>query len=251
MSLDVLFLSFNRLAFTRASFGFLLVNTNWSLVERLYVYDDESEDGTFEFLSDAIGAVPVEHRLVTLKLGSPVRVMNRYLEDSHADRFAKVDNDVAVPPGWLDELVGVVDRDPTIDLLGMEAGRMGHPSVAGGGPGTEWEGPSGFEWGSHIGGVGLMRREAFDVPIPARGRFGFTQYQLDRQLNRGWIVPDLMVPQLDRIPTEPWTTLNADYLNAGWQRYWPTMDARWTEPYWRWVNEALGYRVPEMIEGDE
>lgn len=233
---DVLYLSWNRLEFTRTSFRCLLENTDWSLVNRLVIYDDESDDGTFEFLEERTRFLPFVE-LVRLKLGSPVRVMSRYLEHTVATWFAKIDNDIAVPPGWLEALLGVVERNPEIELLGMEAGRMGYPGSAGG-PGSDWVGEYGFEPGSHIGGVGLMRVEAFTTrpEIPARGRFGFTYWQDRYGPVRGWIVPDLMVPQLDRVPVEPYASLSAEYLEKGWQRSWPSMDPKWCLPYYGWLE---------------
>lgn len=248
MTIEILYLAWNRKAFTEASFGFLVENTNWDLVDRVKLYDDGSEDGTWEWLEENKGRIPVEHELIFTSFKSPVAIMNRFLKTAQADYFLKLDNDIAVPPGYLDELVSVVEGDPTIDLLGMEAGRMGYPGSLGG-PGSEWEpGEPRFEEGSHIGGVGLMRREAFRTEIPARGRMGFTAYQGNNHMRRGWIVPDLMVPQLDRIPTEPWTSLGVDYIKSGFQRPWPAMDARWTAPYWTWVNEALGLEVESLSE---
>lgn len=238
MSVDVLYLSWNRLGFTEVSFRLLIENTNWDLVDRLVIYDDESDDGTYEFLDEMLRPQTTIEKteLVRLKLGSPVRVMNRYLERTEADWFAKIDNDIAVPPGWLEELLGVVERNPEIELLGMEAGRTGYPGSAGG-EGSTWEGPRGFVDGSHIGGVGLMRVEAFKTrpAISARGRFGFTQWQDHYRLVRGWICPDLMVPQLDRVPIEPYASLSAEYDALGWQRPWPVMDARWCAPYYDWL----------------
>ena len=49
-SVDVLFLAYNRLAFTQESFKALLENTDWQYVQRLSVYDDGSVDGTREWL---------------------------------------------------------------------------------------------------------------------------------------------------------------------------------------------------------
>lgn len=230
MNIDVVYVAWNRLEFTRYSFGLLLANTDWGLVDRLVVYDDGSTDGTREWLDKAVRSCGVPGaRVVYLGHGSPVAVMNDYLDSSIADAFAKVDNDIAVPPGWLGTMVNVLDENPRLDLLGMEAGRTGIP-----GPPPVWHA---VEPASHIGGIGLMRTSAFlDRPaMRARGRFGFTEFQDVQGLRCGWISPDLLVPQLDRVPVEPFASLSREYIKNGWQRRWPAMDDRFSRPYYEWL----------------
>lgn len=239
MNLDILYVAFNRLEYTKVSFGLMLQNTDWSLVDRLVVYDDGSEDGTQEWLIEQCAQLPIAEKFDTNRF-MPVEIMNHYIMRQDSDWFVKVDNDIALPPNWLQDMIGVVERIPSIELLGMQAGTVGIPDSAGG-PGSTWEGPHGFEEASHIGGVGLMRTEAFTSrpKIFAHGRFGFTEWQSRYDLVRGWICPDLLVPQLDRVPIEPYTSLSAEYIAQGWQRPWPVMDARWSAPYYDWLPTEI------------
>lgn len=234
MSLDVLYLAWNRLEFTQLTFELLLANTDWSLVDRLLIYDDGSDDGTREYLEDAMQRCPVEHHVIHLGWNSPVAVMNHYVGRSQAaDVFAKIDNDIAVPPGWLNSMIGVIERNPKLELLGMEAGQ----TRLAGRDGEPWDGVYGYRECSHIGGVGLMRTSAFrqrSSPV-AKGRFGFTQWQHTFEPMRGWIEPDLLVPQLDRVPTEPWRTYSLYYLARGWQRPWAPMDDTFSAAYYDWL----------------
>jgi glycosyltransferase involved in cell wall biosynthesis len=233
-SLDVLFFSWNRLAFTEQTFELLLQNTAWERVRRLLVYDDGSTDGTREYLEAALTRAPIASHFAYVGFGSPVASMNVYLDDDPADAFAKVDNDIAVPPGWLDAMVGVLDGHPELELLGMEAGQ----TELAGRDGKPWDGVYRYRDCSHIGGVGLMRSSAFLTrPRPvAKGRFGFTEWQHDENPTRGWIEPDLLVPQLDRIPLEPWLSLSESYRARRWQRIWPLMDETWGAPYYDWLR---------------
>lgn len=244
---EILYVAYNRLEFTKVSWNLLLENTGWDLVSRLVVYDDGSSDGTQEWLIDQCEAFdlggPVGPAVIKRDTNNilPVNIMNHYVDRTDADWFAKIDNDIAVPPNWLEDLLGVVERNPEIELLGMQAGTVGRPGLSGG-PGSEWEGDTpGFEPASHIGGVGLMRVEAFQSrrKIPAHGRFGFTEWQSRNDLVRGWICPDLLVPQLDRVPMEPYASLSAEYIAMGWQRPWPVMDARWCGPYYDWLPTEI------------
>lgn len=243
-SLDIIYLTYNRLDFTRLTFHLLLANTDWSHVDRLIVFDDGSTDGTREWLDENIPRTPVPASLVHLGFGSPVSTMNYYLQGDPADRFVKVDSDVAMPPGWLGALLAAAERHPEIDLLGMEAGQTWlptdrSPEFSG------WDGSYTVRACSWIGGVGLMRTQAFRdrpamVPI---GRFGFTKWQQIHEPPRAWIEPDLLCPQLDRIPVEPFVSLSRRYIAAGWQREWPMMDPDWGVPYWGWIGDTTGTNV--------
>ena len=249
MSLDVLYLTWNRREFTEFSLRMLLENTNWGLVRRLIVHDDGSDTGenipklVRSMLKDAPVDVEIKARTWQDRFGSPPAVMNWYL-DNFGDSiyFAKVDSDIVVPPGWLDALYSVMSNCASpdgrdIDLLGFEAGRMGPPGHNG--APWDWERPLegyGFEPGTHIGGVGLMRTSVFQKH-PAmeerQGRFGFTEWQHEYDPVRGWITPDLLVSELSRIPFEPWVGLAARYVERDWEREWPKYHPRW-DYWWSW-----------------
>lgn len=234
---DVLFTSFNRLEFTKASMAMLRANTNWGIVRRLVIYDDRSEDGTQEWLIEQVEQLKnegVEVRFWNVQTGGAVAAMNRYLDDDPADRFAKVDNDIVVPPEWLDELTAVMDANPEIELLGMEGGMVERP----------WPEPIQRTWepSSHIGGVGLMRSDAFlSRPRikPHSTYFGLTEFQHIHEPVRGWINPDLLCFCLDRMPIEPWASLSDTYIRRRWQRYWPRYDQVWMPAYWEWWTTVL------------
>jgi hypothetical protein len=230
---EILYLAWNRLDYTSVSWHLMVQNTDWRQVEKLTVYDDGSEDGTLEFLRDRVadfGSCDVELRETDLR--SPVAVMNHFLAERRAPLFAKIDNDILLPLNWLQAMTSVMKRFPDVELLGMEAGRTRLPA--------DHMRPKDYEAeeASHIGGVGLMRTEAFTsrAKMPERGRFGFTEWQWRHEPKRAWIAPDLMVPQLDRVPIEPWRTIGEGYVEAGWQRDWPLMERPWADPYWVWAG---------------
>lgn len=240
MKLDILFCAWNRLEFTTSVWSWMIAHTNWDHVDRLVVYDDGSEDGTQEFLLQHEGvlrrrgrSIPIEVRLSNF--GSPPAIMNHYLATSQADAFVKIDNDIALPGGWLEKMLDVFERHPELDLLGMEAGMV----ALQGRDGLVYERYD-AEPCTNIGGVGLMRVSAFRSrpPIPFRGRFGFTEWQHRYDVPRAWIVPDIHCPQLDRLPFEPWMDLSEEYIEKGWSRPWGKYDEKWMEPYWSWMEES-------------
>lgn len=237
MKVDVLYLAWNRLDFTGTTFPLLRKNTDWSMVSKLVVYDDGSEDGTQEYLRDRIAEIAnVDAELRVSDLRSPPAVMNHYLATSEADLFAKIDNDIAVPPGWLEALISVMEKHPELELLGTEAGFI----ELAGRDGKPWDGTYDYTPGSHMGGVGLMRVSAFRSrpALPTRGRYGFTEWQTRYEPVRGWITPDLLIPQLDRVPVQPFMRQAEEHIENGWSRPWGKYDERWMTPYYDWLLRA-------------
>jgi glycosyltransferase involved in cell wall biosynthesis len=244
---DVLFLACNRLEFTRASFTTLVANTDWSLVDTLWIYDDGSTDGTREWLGDQGNPGCKQVIEIRSNLGAPAAIMNDYLSRTEPYKgstgmFAKIDNDVIVPPGWLNACVDIMERRPLLDLLGIEPAISRTPHYAGGvrskAPENDF---AGIDFNTcapcdSIGGVGLMRRRPFvkhpDMrPHSTHG--GFTEWQIAHaDVLKAWAVPPLNVFLLDRLPTEPWASLSRGYIAKGWQRAWSGYDP--AKPFWDW-----------------
>lgn len=224
VTVDLLYVAFNRLEFTNPSFQSLLTNTDWDLVRTLHIHDDGSRDGTAKYLQEASEALVLANVNVIYeshKLGGPVAATNRHLDlcaksavEDEVGAFVKIDNDVAVCPGWLDEITRVATLNPGIDYLGVQP-RFGPPV-----PGLDPE--RRVEEARHIGGVGLMRYRAFEVCRPTpNGRYGFTEFQCRHPESRkGWLTPDLPCFCLDLIDLEPYATIAADHIAKGWARPW-------------------------------
>lgn len=223
--IDILYLTRNRLGFTKASLAALIRNTAWRDVERLLLYDDQSEDETRDYLRSIAYPAKAEFRFGAF--GSPVAVMNHYLTGIDATEprlFAKIDNDTMVPPGWLPDCLQVIHTHAPLTLLGIEAMNPVRPAGI----------PRDYTPAEFIGGIGLMRAERFiTLPRPS-GRFGFTAWQANTKgVTAGWINPALPVFLLDRIPREPWLTLSREYTAKGWQRPWPPYGEE-SKPMWDW-----------------
>lgn len=208
---DVLFLAHNRRQFTEASLAALIQNTNWSEIERLFIYDDDSKDGTREFLAGA--TYPIEPRFNFNRYGSPVAVMNDYLCGDAGTVFAKIDSDTMVPPGWLEECHRVLHLNPGLHFLGIEAFRRVD---------AERNPARQFDPAEFVGGIGLYRVSGFEKSLPRpNGRFGFTEWQQNNpDVMKGWLNPAIPVFLLDWIPREPWKSLTQEYVQKGWNRDW-------------------------------
>lgn len=243
MKVDLLFVTHNRREMTRAALYCLAVNTNWSLVRSFAIYDDASTDGTLRLIWSPDFHLPLPPSIRTKLFGGPVAIMAEFLADTRggAPLIAKIDSDTAVPGGWLDVAVATMEANPEIDLLGIEPFCEPMEGVA-------WRGPGdvrGLHPNVHIGGIGLMRRFAFELhgaPEPRAyggGRFGFTEWQHENEdVQKAFINPPLQVVLLDRLPTEPWRTLTTKYCSSGWSRAWPAYPMEWAER-WRWFEELM------------
>lgn len=234
MATDILFVSHNRLAMTRESFQALLDNTAWDQVVTLWIADDDSTDGTWEWLEANAGQVPVPIRWLRGFKG-PVGAMNAYLNESgeESDRFAKIDNDFVVSPGWLEEMHRLLTSRPELDILGIEPWNPGPPLAGYCGERTVTE-------ARHIGGKGIIRKRVFEVCRPSpngwNGYGGFTEWQMEHEhVSKAWVTPDLPCFGLDQLPFEPWLSLRDEYVARQWQRGWPPYPSDGTfSRYWDW-----------------
>lgn len=234
--IDILFLAHNRLEFTKASFEALIANTNWDIA-RLVVYEDGSETEASEWLYRACNEVWGRSFRWT-HCGGPVAIMADYLTrpkgpldrtPGKAKFFAKIDNDVIVPPRWLDQCAATFEAHPELDLLGIEppASRKPHFTQPFRRQPTHdlemQKGEPGYVEVATIGGIGVFRRRAFENrPLIPEGPYGGFEAWQNRypQVVRGWIKPALSLFLLDRLPIEPWRSLSQKYIAKGWQRKW-------------------------------
>jgi hypothetical protein len=251
LTLDILFLAKNRQEFTRESLAALGANTNWELVRKYYIWDDGSVDGTQAVIRAEGLGYPT-----STSYGSPAAAMSAFVAmPDPPDAFAKIDNDVIVPPGWLDACVAVMEAHPELDLLGIEPPASRTPHYEGGPrskcpeldveqkyrPGmSPAETPRYQDYApcDSIGGIGLMRTKAFleNEPLKPHSTYGgFTEFQLQHpRITKGWIVPPLKVFLLDRMPTEPWMSLGREYERKGWQRAWSKYPMAARDELWGW-----------------
>ena len=250
--LDIIYLTKNRLEFTKASFETLLKNTDWSLVQRLLIFDDESTDGTRNYLLKKFIEFPLPYGVRmgfydNQKYGSPAAVTLAYIQKHDPEPlFVKLDNDVIVPPEWLNRVHAVMLTHPELHFLGIEPPNSRVPHFEN--RGTRSLQPENdpqystqcFAPCNSIGGIGAMRTEVFlkysaDL-LPHSIYGGFTEWQLKhREINKGWINPPLDVFLLDRMPVEPWLSLSARYIREGNQRQWSRYPL--DNPYWRWWSQ--------------
>ncbi len=244
--IDVLYVSANRLEFTRRTLRALMHNTNWWLVRALHLYDDLSADGTAAEVgawSEQFSYAWPDVQVVTHPgpFGGPVAAMNDYLSSANpAPLLAKVDNDFVMPPDWLDVLAATINRFPHLDILGTEPDFGGFDVCA---PGKRDPAAYGYLPARFIGGKGIMRTAAWEGrpmrPGGQNGYFGFTEWQnYYDEVTKGWLTPGLRCFGLDQLPIAHFRELTDGYVERGWQRRWPEY-APGAHGYWSWWTEKL------------
>lgn len=238
--IDILYLAHGRPEFTRASMDALRANTNWDLVSRVLIYDDGGESPDFV----AQAKFPIETVYRSAAIGGPIAIMNEFLEREGLPAFAKIDNDVIVPPNWLDRCADVMETHPELDLLGIEPPVSRTPSPWSGirvSPPEHQYAGCGYAPCDSIGGIGLMRRSAFAARAPMKPHHlygGFTDWQLkNADVRKGWVAPPLDLFLLDRLPIDPWVSLSRKYIAAGEQRPWTNYRAE-DSALWSWWDKA-------------
>src|SRR5205809_6069519 len=97
---DLIYLTCNRLEFTRFTFRAMLHNTAWQFVRRFIWYDAQSVDGTAQFFCSVADQIPVDTSFRIGNYSGPAEAIKDYLADDPAEIYCRVDNDTVVPAHW-------------------------------------------------------------------------------------------------------------------------------------------------------
>lgn len=113
---DLVLLSWNHLECTRPCVESILANT--AIPCRLIIVDQNSDAETRGYLEGlrSTPAVHVEVLFNRVNVGYP-KGMNQGLHHAASPFVCFLNNDILVPPGWLEELVHVAESDPSIGTV--------------------------------------------------------------------------------------------------------------------------------------
>lgn len=236
---DILVPTYNRLEFTKIVLDNLVDTTNPELVSKLIIMDAGSDDGTLEFLKFWSSKYrPFKTELHTIGDRHVLASMLKALTISDTPFMAKIDSDTVVPPGWLDACVPVLEANPELWTLGVEARCDDDNPVA---DYTAGDGPRTYIDTRFVGGIGLFRREALKGAVPRASPYqGWTEHQTLQPWKKGWISPLLRTFLLDHLPMPRFKELSENYVSEGWQRcVWGSYPLKkshlweWKYPDWR------------------
>jgi GT2 family glycosyltransferase len=115
---SVVVVTFDNLEYNRACLESLRRSTEWPNLEFLFV-DNGSRDGTAEWLEREAQARPGEMKVIRNagNLGFAAAV-NQGVSACTGEYVCLLNNDTVVTPGWLSALVGHLERDPGVAMVG-------------------------------------------------------------------------------------------------------------------------------------
>ena len=108
MTLEILFITCNRLAYTRQALASLLAdNDDFSLS----IWDNVSTDGTREFL-ESVTDPRIKQKVFATRNAYLTGAANEVFGKSQADLLAIIPDDFLLPPGWIRPLLAVHEDLP-------------------------------------------------------------------------------------------------------------------------------------------
>lgn len=206
----VLYLTYNRLDYTRQTLPALLERTP---LGRIYIVDNGSTDGTREYL-ESIEHEGIERRIFPDTNTGISGAMNLFFELTADQPYvAKIDNDTEVEEGWLEGLLNaliwarleIVQAKHFFTIAGikdwadlLEKNRFKTIRVPMRISGCK---KSNIILSPMVGGSGIViRRDSIQEPIPEKGYiFGWYQYQKDDPGGRRGFFDGVYVKLLDKI----------------------------------------------------
>jgi glycosyltransferase involved in cell wall biosynthesis len=116
MRIDLLFITYNRLHYTKLSLASVLADSSEDFA--LTIWDNASSDGTVEYLKNDISDPRIKDIVFSTKNVGQTAALNAIWSRSDADLLGKLDNDCIVSPGWTRTLARA---HQDIDQLGVIA----------------------------------------------------------------------------------------------------------------------------------
>src|SRR5687768_3359543 len=116
MTIDLLFITFNRLHYTKLALSSVLADPSEEF--SLTIWDNASSDGTTEYLKTEVKDRRIREIVFSKENVGQTAALNKIWSRSDADLLGKLDNDCIVTPGWTRTLAQA-HRD--IEQLGVVA----------------------------------------------------------------------------------------------------------------------------------
>ena len=176
--IPILFLTYNRLEYTKQTLKCLLKNTPGN---DIIIFDNNSTDGTKKWLKKLNNK---RLRIIYSKKNIGIAgAMNEFFKlTENKEYIAKVDNDTMIPKNWLETLVAMSEHYK-VDILQPKHSIL-HSKFK---TFEEWmktlKGDDRIRYSNYVGGSGiLIRRALIDGLIPVSRAIlgGWTQYQANK-----------------------------------------------------------------------
>jgi len=102
MSIDLIFITHNRLEYTELSLASILADPSEEFT--LTIWDNASTDGTVEYLKNEVKDPRIIDIVFSKNNVGQVNAVNEIWGKSKADLLGKLDNDCIMTPGWTRKL---------------------------------------------------------------------------------------------------------------------------------------------------
>lgn len=200
----------NRLYYTQMTFPRVLNECTISnRFKKLYIVDDDSKDGSSEFVQDLLKRCPVEHEYIKKKIGNSVDSINYATHGSKTKYYFKVDNDILIPEDAFDHMAGIMDHATQTAFL-MLIERQGLVELA--------LGSGGITYREHIGGVGMFRGKVFEGKEwigNDRIYWGWTKFQQTACKTGGWKAAQIDGSGMVLLDASPSYSKSREHKKAG------------------------------------
>jgi GT2 family glycosyltransferase len=120
---SIVMVSYDNLVFTRLAVECVLANTDFPY--ELIVVDNDSHDGTREYLRELAGQCPRVRLALNGRNAGFARACNQGLAMARGNVLVLLNNDTMVPPGWLTRLASKL-QSPDVGLVGAVTNRIGN-----------------------------------------------------------------------------------------------------------------------------
>jgi glycosyltransferase involved in cell wall biosynthesis len=221
-SIDIVYFTFNRIAYTRQTLPALIENAQVPFA--LTIIDNGSTDGTIEYLGEMRAAYPDTIRDIILNvenkgLAGPT---NDFWKGSSAEFVGKVDNDTLVPAGWLRRMLEAHEKSDKLGVIGGYHFNLGYVDQDALERRSVRENGVGLVPDAFIGGCCYLMRRSVQVRhgfmdvTPGWKTMGWTGYQrglAKKGYVNGYLFPLLLVEHFDD-PLSEYNLAFSDHLET-------------------------------------
>lgn len=117
-SVGMVYITWNRIKYVKRSLPALLKRTNMDF--SLYIVDNASTDGTFEYVSQDIRDKRIKAVIRNKRNMGQIIPINWFWRNCDYDLLGKFDDDIIVSEGWLEKIAGMFNGSG--DMLGAIGG---------------------------------------------------------------------------------------------------------------------------------
>ena len=125
---SVIMLTHNKLPLTHLCMESLCRNTKYPNFE-LIVVDNASKDGTRDYLEGLQSLLPNFQVIFNASNGGFAQGNNIGIMRSRGDYVVLLNNDTILTPGWLTHLIGYLERDPQVGMVGPVTNSAGNEQM--------------------------------------------------------------------------------------------------------------------------